>query len=251
MSKIESIPMAYIKPNKLNLYDGCEDQEQINVLADSIQNTGLTQPLVVYKNKEKEYILLGGHKRYEALKKNGVSGMKDIPCLIQKKPADELEERERLLQFNLSRKTPEELEKQVTEANNIWNTMPSNKRKVLTDKYKKEFIKVNGDDEKNINNNFRPRLDYIRYLTGLTVSNRTVSSMIKRELEKTSEAFSHKDTKKEPKQITIRDIILKATALTGLIELYEDTNVDGLGKTEMSELRELSKALKGVVENLG
>ena len=249
MAEIRSIPMAFIKPNKLNLYDGCEDQEQINVLAESIKTTGLTQPLVVYKNSEKEYILLGGHKRYEALKLTGLSGMNDVPCIIQKKPTDDIDERERLLQFNLSRKTPEELEKQVTEANNIWNTMPSNKRKALTEKFKAEFIKINGSDPKNIDNNFRPRLDYIRNLTGLTVSNRTVSSMIKKELEKTTEAFTH-SAPKEPKEVTIRDIVIKATALTGLIELYEDTNHDGLNKAEMSELTELKTALQGTVKAL-
>lgn len=243
MAQIQLVPICNIHKNDLNIFNQNEDEEQVEVLANSIRQSGLAQPLVVYLDHENYYVLLSGHKRMEALSLAGITGMSNVPCVIKSKPKNELEEREELLKHNIARKKPEEISMQASEANNIWNIMDSNVRKAYTARYKKEFIEKYGNNPEDIDNNFRPRLDYIRELTGLTVSNRTVSTIIKKCVEKTDEAFPTQ--KKAEKEITLKDIINKVNSLKGIISMYKssDTDVEYL-------LNDLSDTLENVVTEL-
>ena len=55
-------------------------------------------------------------------------------------------------------------------------------------------------------------------MTGLDVSNRTVSSFLKKELQRTSEALPQEPSKE--RTIKLNDIIKRMNTLAGIIEVY-------------------------------
>lgn len=221
--KVELIKLKDIKRNPLNIFDAEEDRQDIESLAASIKKIGLESPIVVYLSNDspfKEYKILSGHRRYEALKINGVNGNSEIPCIIEDAPKNETVEREVLLQNNLTRKKPEELEREVKEASNIWSTMESATRSKYEVEFKNDFLKKHpGCDDKYFKDNFRPRCDYIRKQTGLDISNRTVTNVINRYLNKSKEGFPL-PAKKE-RDIKFSEIMNKILSLSGVIETYE------------------------------
>ncbi len=253
MRTIELIKLGNIQENPLNIHKNDAD-DQIKVIADSIASIGLESPLVVYKDNvfagKQMYTILSGHKRYAALKLLKKPPIFDVPCVIEEKPKNEIAEREILLQNNLGRKSPEEIRTQVAEASSIWNRLTPDVRQKYTDSFRNQFIseesKTRNVDDKYIRDNFRPRLDYIRKLCGLDMSNTTVKSFLKKELEKTSEAFPA-DPPKE-KKVTVSEIIKRINTLSGIIEIYiagEDVQVE-----EVPFLGDLQSLLKETAAEL-
>lgn len=49
--------------------DNCYSLSDIDELADSIETLGLLQPLLVKKNEDNKYIIIAGHRRYNAIQK--------------------------------------------------------------------------------------------------------------------------------------------------------------------------------------
>ena len=224
MRTIELIKLGNIQVNPLNIHRN-DSEEQIRIIAESITSIGLESPLVVYKDNvfagKQMYTIISGHKRYKALKMLKKPPIFDVPCVIEEKPKDEITEREMLLQNNLGRKSPEEIRLQVAEASSIWNRLAPDIRQKYTDIFRNQFIleesKTHEVDEKYIRDNFRPRLDYIRKMCGLDMSNSTVKSFLKKELDKTSEALPV-DPPKE-KKVTVGEIVKRINTLSGLIRM--------------------------------
>ena len=64
------------------------DQEKLEILADSLKQYGIVQPLIVVKEKN-YYKIVAGERRWRAAK---IAGIKDIPVIIKEYTALEIEE---------------------------------------------------------------------------------------------------------------------------------------------------------------
>lgn len=243
MRTIELIKLGNIQANPLNIHQN-DAEEQIRIIADSIASIGLESPLVVYKDNvfagKQMYTIISGHKRYEALKMLKKPPVFSVPCVIEEKPKDEIAEREMLLQNNLGRKSPEEIRQQATEASSIWNRLAPDVRQKYTDIFRNQFIieesKTHEVDDKYIRDNFRPRLDYIRKMCGLDMSNTTVKSFLKKELDRTSEAFPA-DPPKERK-VTVGEIVKRINTLSGMIRICmaDEESISGANAASLDHL---------------
>lgn len=266
MSQIKLVPMGKIKANPLN--DRVMDEDAIACLMDSIRYIGLQQPLVIYKaDKSDEYVVLSGHKRLAALKKLGKTGLFEVPCNIVDKPFNETDEKEKLAQNNIARRSDEEVKSETYSMYLNWGSMDDNQRKITTERLKKLFMDRNknnpsyqNDPQKFINNNFRPSLEYIRMTTGLTFANKTFKSYISQMLKGTSESIPEdedesKDKKKtkakekQPETVDLGTILDKAESLAGVISTFKesasktDYALNWLTSVE-NELRDMVKALR-------
>ena len=101
------IQMKDIKLNKLNKRS--MNQEEIEVLSESIKDAGLINPLVIYQNQDGSCTLLDGHRRYRALELMGRAGTNQVPCIVVDKPSDEVREQELMANGNIHRSKPEDL----------------------------------------------------------------------------------------------------------------------------------------------
>ena len=227
-----TIKVSQIKENPLNMRS--MDLDQIRILAYDIDTYGLMQPLAVYEDDDGRYTLLSGHRRLAALKQLGV---KEVPCKVFPKPADEFEEQEILTSANISRRKPSELVDELKRAEQAWNTMFKENRDRHVERLKAQFIKEHQsvpkyieDPDLYVHNNFRPKFEYIRSLTGFDLSNSTIKEQLKKavpeeagpnmdgisEAEDEEDAKSEKKEKKE-KEITLKDIAKAASTLRGMI----------------------------------
>ena len=253
MKTLTKIKLGNIQPNPLNIHNN-DSSQQVKIIADSISSIGLESPLVVYEDAEfankKMYTIISGHKRYEALKLLGKPPIYEVPCVVEDKPKNEIAEREILLQNNLGRKSPEEIRMQVQEASRIWNKLSPDVRQKYTDAFKNQFVieesKTHKVNDKYIRDNFRPRLEYIKRMSGLDMSNSTVKSLLKAELEKVSEGFVQEV---KEKTVSIKDIIRRVNTLSGLIEICKETNED-MDNATIRSLDNLNDTLKDVAASL-
>ena len=106
------IPLDDLLPNPKNpyplLWEG--DMEK---LMDSIEDTGLLEPVSAYPMDDGKYMLVSGHNRREAYRRlraereDGTHRWDRVPCVIAEKPSSEAEERIILVEANRQRvKTP-------------------------------------------------------------------------------------------------------------------------------------------------
>ena len=224
---LQILEMDSIEPNPLNMRS--MNADEIKVIQDSILEVGLLHPLTVYEESAGRYILVSGHKRFEALKNLGRSGKSKVQCTVVDKPADVSKEAELLARANVHRSSPDQIRREVEIVNGLWNTMDTSRRKALTEKYRESFIEANQwdpkfieDQTKFIAQRFRPRADYINQITGLNVSNRTITTYLKDTLKKESEGYAE-EPKKE-KRITEKMILKSVDSLSGLIESFKTSN---------------------------
>lgn len=249
------IKLGSIRENDMNIHTD-DNEQQIRLMAESINLIGLQSPLVVYEDNDlsgkKVYTILSGHKRFKALKAAGKPPIYEVAAVVEDKPKDTVTEREILLQNNIARKDPTEIQRQAREASEIWTRMEPSRRERYSAIFKQQYIveekKKTGKepDEKQIRDNFRPRLEYIKRMTGLDVSNRTVTNFLRRELIRTSEALPVEPSKE--KTIKIKDIIKRINSLSGIIEVYmggTDVQIE-----EMPYLVDLQDQLKSSAAGL-
>ena len=230
-----TIKVKDILPNPLNLRS--MNDAQIEIIAECIKRDGLLTPLVVYKDGSK-YVLLSGHKRLEALRRIGIE---ETDAVIYKKPKSDIHEREILAQANIHRNSPEELVSEVKSAENCYNTMDDEYRKEWSALLENLFIKYSENnpnyqkDPRNfINNNFKPKYEYIRATTGLDISNSTVKRILKECQEKDIDApeevlpFDEESEEKEKKvkKITYKNVLKAAETLYGLLQVYDLEDLD-------------------------
>ena len=250
------IKLSQIKTNPKNIeLDSVTNDESISLLAESIANAGLMQPLVVYKDKANSYVLVSGHKRLEALKR---LVWDDAPCVVINKPKHEDIEQILLLYANRYRQTPEEINKIVEIAKREWNNMDAEIKKIYKEKYKSKFIKRHKDvPEYKANpseftrNYFSAQCDFIREVTGLTSSNATVKRMITdildKELDREPKAEKTKKESKPKAEVSNKTKLLKTieTLQNVIVDLSDEISEDANPKD-----RNLLKELALLSENI-
>lgn len=239
-NKLEMVELGKIEENPMNNRE--MSKEEIENLKESISEVGLLHPLVVYQDEPDHYILISGHKRFRALKELGKSSMSQVQCTIVDKPKNSIIEQELMARGNVARRNPEEIMKEIDIANCIWNTMDSERRKNLTRVYKERFEEENSSNPLYINNpqsfisnRFRPRAIYINHITGLNLSNRSVSKYLKETLKKEKEGIDEEVAKKKEVQITIKKIVKNVKSLKELINAFEAA--EGFIDLDLSELK--------------
>ena len=75
---LASLPLANLQPGKLQPRQDF-DQDEIVSLAESIEQQGIIQPLVVRPHGEK-YEIIAGERRYRAAQ---LAGMEHVPCIVR------------------------------------------------------------------------------------------------------------------------------------------------------------------------
>ena len=239
-NKLEVLKMSDIHPNSLN--NRSMTESEIENIKESILEVGLLHPLTVYEDTPGYYVLVSGHKRYEALKRLGRSNA-SIQCTIIDKPSTPNEEAEIMARANVHRSTPEQIQNECFLVNNLWNTMPKQRRDKLTEKYKKAFIKANENDPLYLqdpaafmSNRFRARCEYINHITGLGLSNKTITKYLKEILKNESEEISEEKKPAKTRVITDKMLLKAIDGLCGLIDGFETTHEPGALPSEVKDL---------------
>lgn len=83
-----SLKLTEIEPNKKQPRKDF-DLEKINILADSIKEHGLIQPIVVMEQKSGRYTIVAGERRWRAAKQ---AGLTEVPVVIRSYSAEEAAE---------------------------------------------------------------------------------------------------------------------------------------------------------------
>jgi len=215
--------ISRIDPNPYN--ERSMNQEDIEILAESIRRDGLFEVPVVYAKGER-YVLLSGHRRVNAL---AMLGESKTEVSVVPAPLSPSEEQEMLAEANIHRSSPEEIRTEVKLAERAWNTMDKGRRARLRDEYLKKFREecrdnpsYHADPDRYTDANFRPVHDYIRQITGLTVSNST----IKRYLIEMLPEEKRPKKEKPVKVYTAADIVRQANTLAGMLALYVTQDPD-------------------------
>lgn len=121
-TNILKIDIDDIYPNEMNIMS----TDDIDELAKSIKKDGLINPLKVYKNKDGSYELLGGHRRWLAIKKlvdENDDFDPEVNCIVLSRPEDKLREQMQIIQDNAQRDmTSEDKKKLFQKLNDIFDT---------------------------------------------------------------------------------------------------------------------------------
>ena len=251
MQEIKNIMLRDIVPNPLNKSRSM-DYNEIENLKDSIQAVGLLHPLVVYRNDLQKYTLISGHRRFAAL--NNMAGSDyEVPCVIIDTPENEIEEAECMARANVHRSSPDEIKNEVKIANSLWDSMDKERRKKCIKRFEQEFVAENEfnpvykeDPKKFKSNRFRPRLMYIKSITGLGLSNKTISELLKSQLKDAGEGIPDEKKKRESGRVSVKKVLSTMAKLNKQLDSYayrEDT-----GKPEYIE--KLQEDLQDIIERL-
>jgi len=76
---LDELPLASIKPNRFQPRDHF-DEEALGLLADSIREVGVLQPVLVRPAGDDEYELIAGERRWRAARR---VGLQTIPALVR------------------------------------------------------------------------------------------------------------------------------------------------------------------------
>ncbi len=211
---VQMIPISRIRMNPKN----DRSLAGTEVLKESIRRAGrLFEPLLVYE-AEGSYCLISGHRRYTAWKslcdEPDSSWNTSIPCMVVPRPKDEFEERILMSQANIHRSDPEEIRTEVRIAMDIWGSMSENQMAEMKELLKDRFLKDLGKEVTNeyLRANFRPRLEFVRYMTGITSTNKTIQNMLK---------DPKKGPAKSPATVTKKRLLREVKTLANDLETYE------------------------------
>lgn len=97
----KKIDIDNIKPNTKNIFP----QTDIEELKKNIESEGLQKPLEVYEEDNGQYVLIGGHRRYNALVELYMDDKiePEINCNIYAKPIDDADEELLIISSNAQR----------------------------------------------------------------------------------------------------------------------------------------------------
>ena len=250
-NRIINLRLSDITPNPLNEVRSMEYKD-IENLKDSIKIVGLLHPLVVYERGTGHYYLLSGHRRLAALK-SLYDNDYTVPCVVIDKPLSEVEEAEYMARSNVSRKNPDEIREEVVIASKLWDEMPKERRKAISKQFEEKFRAENEDNptyiadpQKFKTNRFRPRLMYIKSITGLDVSNKTVADILVAKLNESGEGEPNDKKKRQSHGVSYKKLFNTMTRLSEQLDEYAyraDT-----GKPEY--IKELQDDLNKVIERM-
>ena len=143
-TNILKIDIDDIYPNEMNIMS----TDDIDELAESIKKDGLINPLKVYKNSDGSYELLGGHRRWMAIKKivdEDDDFDPEVNCIVLSRPEDKLREQMQIIQDNAQRDmTSEDKKKLFQKLNDIFDTAEAEDNYAITGgQTKSNWISVN------------------------------------------------------------------------------------------------------------
>lgn len=143
-TNILKIDIDDIYPNEMNIMS----TDDIDELAESIKKDGLINPLKVYKNKDGSYELLGGHRRWLAIKKlvdENDDFDPEVNCIVLSRPEDKLREQMQIIQDNAQRDmTSEDKKKLFQKLNDIFDTAEAEGNYAITGgQSKSDWIAMN------------------------------------------------------------------------------------------------------------
>lgn len=214
----------------------------IDYLHISMRRVGLLQPITVYANQDGTYTIISGHRRVEAAK---MCGWKEIDAVEIDPPATPSEEAELLLRANSHRARPEDVKRELEIAARTWQEMPADEREQISARLRAACIKsyVNmpaykadpdsyEDPEVYAKKCFRPQCEWIREVTGLDVSNRTISRRLKeiwdedgepksQEEIEAEEAAAQERAEKVKRKNSQKSVIKLTEKLIGALTAYE------------------------------
>lgn len=161
----------------------------IDILEESIRQHGVLTPLTVYANDNgvSGYTILSGHRRYEACKRLGID---IVPVQVVDSPKTRIDEFESICEANIARNSDEDKKAMIKNAAEFWEQMTDSDKKAITEKLKLRYMKRLGNLE-----NFKPRNEYVRAITGITVSDRTIIRKLN-DSQPSIELPEEKETKK-------------------------------------------------------
>lgn len=109
---MKKIDLEDIKPNELNFFP----QNDIEELKENIFSEGLQKPLEVYQEGN-HYVLVGGHRRYNALVELYMDDKidPDINCIIYAHPEDDVDEELMIINSNAQRSIDEKSRLMLTQ----------------------------------------------------------------------------------------------------------------------------------------
>lgn len=185
-SEVYTLQMDSIFPNpnnKLKIRD-------LDVLQDNIKKFGVLSPVTVYWDSKKlGYVLISGHRRYEACKNLGLT---KIPANVIEPPKDETEEFLEICAGNIARTSDEDINDQIKLASIQWESLSEETKKALREPLLKSYkARMKGEIREEA---FRPKQEYIRSITGIDVSQRTIS-------RKLAEIFADENEDEEEKKV--------------------------------------------------
>jgi len=252
-TSFRSLELGWIHPNPNNNRE--MDSEQIEVIKESIIQFGLLHMITVYEEGEDNYIIVSGHKRFEALKRLGRPNNSTINCEVIEKPEPLTKELELLTQANIARKSTKEIQDEVIIASQLWDKLPKAEKEAKRERFKEQFISEHEADislakdaSEYINKRFRPRLIYIKKLTGLDdKSNKTISNILKK--VSMNDDITSKPIVKKARVITAKCIIKTIECLQGQMEVFKTSNSE-ISSDSVIALDELNTHLERTIQVL-
>lgn len=191
--QLQFVAIEGIFSNKANKDYSMHD---IDVLEESIRRNGILSPITVCFDKDntfKGYTILSGHRRFEAAKR---AGLTEVPVNIVECPKTETEKIEAICEGNICRNSKEDVETQIKIAADLWENLNPDIKREMTAKLKESATKANGGEIRD----FRPREEFIRYKTGINISDRTLSRRLNEPTaEELAEALKTQDKPTEKK----------------------------------------------------
>lgn len=195
VESIKEIDIEKLQKNPLNFYN---EEYELDDLVNSIEVSGQIEPIIITK----DYRIISGHRRYNAIKK---LGMDKIKCVI-KSNVDKLDEEILLISANKHRKkSQDELIKEI---------------ECLTEVYK---------EKKKIDKNFKGRIND-KIAEDLNLSASTVKRLKSTKTEKSKKI-------KKTKKLKIKDII-EYISMTNIILNEDGLNMEKT-KEEVQEDKKL------------
>lgn len=190
--RVQEIPLEKLQPSPLN-GNRTADENYIFAVADSIDSVGtLIVPLTVYALDDNNYRIISGHIRYAAwsrlASKNDKWRHKPLPCIVVKKPEDDLAEIELMTKANIHRNKRKDNDIEILIADDAWEhyikPIPELHDKYV-ERYRNQFIEQYRDDARLLidptsflSQYFRPRFWYIREQTGISLSNSQIKRIL-------------------------------------------------------------------------
>lgn len=190
-NSLQTIKIEALYPSKQNEILSMND---IDVLETSIKEYGLLTPLTVYYSSDNPagFTVLSGHRRLEACKRLGIT---EVPVQVISAPKTAGDEFVSRFNANISRNSDEDKETAIAEVAKHWDGLSQDERSQITVKLKQAY-----DKRPNIGaDGFRPRDEYIRAVTGISMSNRSIRRKLAEEAE-SEETSKPKTAKKEKKE---------------------------------------------------
>lgn len=196
-SSLGIVSIEKLRFNELNKDMSMND---IDVLEESIKKFGVLTPITVYYDRDYlgKFTVLSGHRRVQACKNLGID---EIPIKVVDAPQSESDKFESLYNANIARNSEEDKSAMIAAVAKHWESLVQADRAQITVKLKNRYLARGGDPD-----DFRPRDEYIRAVTGINLGSRSITRKLAEEnKEEVKEPAKKKAEKAKAKARTFKD----------------------------------------------